>query len=85
MVVQEYCNRVGFASGGGGGKGGDKMTDSFEAKQSLVKRCPVRLSNSQAVSLIQHVLMTLVLRLIMNGGFSFDSANSVPSSSGSHG
>jgi len=37
----------------------------------------VRLSNSQAVSLIQHVLMTLVLRLIMNGGFSFDSANRV--------
>jgi len=32
----------------------------------------VRLSNSQAVSLIQHVLMTLVLRLIMNHGFSFD-------------
>jgi len=32
----------------------------------------VRLSNSQAVSLIQHVLMTLVLRLIMNDGFSFD-------------
>jgi len=37
----------------------------------------VRLRNSQAVSLIQHVLMTLVLRLIMNGGFSFDSANRV--------
>jgi len=35
----------------------------------------VLLSNSQAVSLIQHVLQTLVLRLIMNGGFSFDSAN----------
>jgi len=35
----------------------------------------VRLSNSQAVPLIQRVLMTLVLRLIMNGGFSFDSAN----------
>ena len=33
------------------------------------ERCPERLSNSQAVSLIQHVLMTLVLRLIMNGGF----------------
>jgi len=37
----------------------------------------VRLSNSQAVSLIQRALMTLVLRLIMNGGFSFDSANRV--------
>jgi len=37
----------------------------------------VRLSNSQAVSLIQRVLMTLVLRLLMNGGFSFDSANRV--------
>ena len=37
----------------------------------------MRLSNSQAVSLIQRVLMTLVLRLIMNGGFSFDSANRV--------
>ena len=37
----------------------------------------MRLSNFQAVSLIQHVLMTLVLRLIMNGGFSFDSANRV--------
>jgi len=32
----------------------------------------VRLSNSQDVSFIQHVLMTLVLRLIMNDGFSFD-------------
>jgi len=39
------------------------------------QRCPVRLSKSQAVSLIQHGLMPLVLRLIMNGGFSFDSAN----------
>ena len=37
----------------------------------------MRLSNSQAVSLIQRVLMTLVLRLIMNGGFSFDLANRV--------
>jgi len=37
----------------------------------------VRLSNSQAVSLIQRVLMTSVLRLIMNGGFSFDLANRV--------
>ena len=27
--------------------------------------------------MLQHVLMTLVLRLIMNGGFSFDSANRV--------
>ena len=34
----------------------------------------MRLRNSQAVSLIQHVLTTLVLRLIMNGGFSFDSS-----------
>ena len=41
------------------------------------ERCPVRLSKSQAVSLIQHVLMTLVLRLIVTGGFSFDSANRV--------
>jgi len=37
----------------------------------------VRLSNSEAVSLMQRVLMTLVLRLTMNGGFSFDSANRV--------
>jgi len=37
----------------------------------------VRLSNSQAVSLIQRVLMTLALRLIINGGFSFDTANRV--------
>jgi len=37
----------------------------------------VRLSDSQAVSLVQHVLMTLVLRLIMNGDFSFGSANRV--------
>jgi len=44
---------------------------------TLYERCPVRLSNFQAVSLIQHVLMTLVLRLTMNGGFSFDSANRV--------
>ena len=35
------------------------------------------LSNSQAVSLIQLVLMTVVLRLIMNDGFSFDSVNLV--------
>jgi len=34
----------------------------------------VRLSNSQDVSLIQRVLMTLVLRLIMIDGFSFDSS-----------
>jgi len=34
----------------------------------------VRLSDSQDVSLIQRVLMTLVLRLIMNDGFSFDSS-----------
>jgi len=32
----------------------------------------VRLSNSQDVSLIQRVLITLVLRLTMNDGFSFD-------------
>ena len=37
----------------------------------------MRLINSQAVFLTQHVLMTLVLRLVMNGGFSFDSANRV--------
>jgi len=37
----------------------------------------VFLSNSQAVSLIQRVLMTLLLRLLMNDGFSFDSANRV--------
>jgi len=41
------------------------------------KRCPVHLSNSRGVSLIQRILMTLVLRLIMNGGFSFDMANRV--------
>jgi len=35
----------------------------------------VRLSNSQAVSLIQRVLMTLLLGLLMNGGFNFVSAN----------
>ena len=34
----------------------------------------MRLSNSQDVSLIQHVLMTLVLRLILNDGFNFDSS-----------
>jgi len=34
----------------------------------------VRLSNSQAVSLLQRVLMTLVLWLIMNDGFSLDSS-----------
>ena len=37
----------------------------------------MRLSNFQVVSCIQHVLMTLVLRLTMHGGFSFDSANRV--------
>jgi len=49
---------------------------STAAKRSG-SRCPVRLGNSQDVSLIQRVLMTLVLRLIMNGGFSFDSADRV--------
>ena len=34
----------------------------------------MRLSNSQAASLIQRVLMTLMLRLKMNDGFSFDSS-----------
>jgi len=38
------------------------------------ERCPVRLSNSQDVSLIQRVLITLVLRLLINHGFSFDSS-----------
>jgi len=38
------------------------------------QRCPARLSSSQDVSLLQRVLMTLVLRLIMNDGFSFDSS-----------
>jgi len=37
----------------------------------------VRLSSSQAVFRIQRVLMTLVLRLIMNDSFSFDSPNRV--------
>jgi len=36
-------------------------------------RCPVRHSNAQEVSLIQRVLITSVLRLIMNDGFSFES------------
>jgi len=35
----------------------------------------VQLSNSQDVSFIQRVLITLVLRLIMNDSFSFDSVN----------
>jgi len=34
----------------------------------------MRLINSQDVSVIQRVLITLVLRLIMNDGFSFDSS-----------
>jgi len=38
------------------------------------QRCPVHLRNSQDVSLIQRVLVTLVLRLIMNDCFSFDSS-----------
>jgi len=37
----------------------------------------VRLSSSEDVSLVQCVLMTLGLRLTMNDGFSFDSANRV--------
>jgi len=52
-------------------------TRSEHAAGSSGERCSVRLSNSQDVSLIQRVLMTLVLRLLMNGGFSFDSANCV--------
>ena len=39
-----------------------------------VNPSPVLLSSSQDVSLIQRVLNTLVLRLIMNDGFSFDSS-----------
>jgi len=39
-----------------------------------LERCSVLISNSQAVSLNQRVLMTLVLRLIMNDGFSFGSS-----------
>ena len=38
----------------------------------------MRISNSRAVSLIQRVLMTLVLRLIVNDGFSFDSSIACP-------
>jgi len=34
----------------------------------------VRLSDSQDVSVIKRVLITLVLRLIMDDGFSFDSS-----------
>jgi len=34
----------------------------------------VRLSDSQDVSLIKRVLITLVLQLVMNDGFSFDSS-----------
>jgi len=34
----------------------------------------MRLSNFQAVSRIQRVLITLVMRLIINDGFSFDSS-----------
>jgi len=40
-------------------------------------RCSVCLSNSKQLSHNQTVLMTLVPRLLMNGGFSFDSANRV--------
>jgi len=36
--------------------------------------CPAPLSNSQDVSRIQRVLIILMLRLIMNDGFSFDSS-----------
>jgi len=39
-----------------------------------LQRWPARPSNSQDVSHIQRALMTLVLRLIMNEGFSFDSS-----------
>ena len=41
-------------------------------RASTGERCPERLSNSKDVSLTQRVLMTPVLRLIMNDGFRFD-------------
>jgi len=63
---------------------GNSNVESLRRKGQL-ERWPVRLSNSQAVSRIQHVLMTLVLRLIMNGGFSFDGQLRVPSFWGFHG
>jgi len=53
------------------------FTIVLRTQTNLGERCPERLSNSQAVSLIQHVLVTLVLRLIMNDGFRFDLANRV--------
>jgi len=40
----------------------------------LGQRRPVRLSSSQDVSLIQRVLITLVLRRMINNGFSVDSS-----------
>jgi len=48
-------------------------TPQPEAKQKICLKVPCAPKYSQAVSLIQHVLMTLVLRLIMNNGFGFDS------------
>jgi len=50
------------------------LRPSASRSESSKYRCPVRLSNSQDVSLIQRVLIALVLRLIMNDGFSFGSS-----------
>jgi len=54
------------------------MMEDAKGRSEDFYRCPVRLSNSRAVSLIQLVLMTLVLRLIMNDGFSFDLSIACP-------
>jgi len=55
-------------------RSGRLETAKRKGGRSVYYRCPVCLSNSEDVSLIQRVLVTLVLRLTMNDGFSFDSS-----------
>ena len=48
---------------------------SLTKEKDAVQRCPVRLSESKQLFYRQTVLITLVLRLIVNDDFSFDSVN----------
>jgi len=53
------------------------LTREFLRRTGHLQRCPVRLRNSQDVSLIQRVLIPLVLLLKMNDGSGFDTQSRV--------
>jgi len=52
---------------------GNSRVESLRRTRHLL-RCPVRLNSSQDVSLIQRVIITSVLRFIMDDGLSFESS-----------